>query len=344
MLAYLGTSAPRSYYKKVLVFSLAGALAIGCRLTVAPALFVLWIFLLLRAETTKNKIICIVLPIFAGVILFLPFLLADSKNFIFWNIEYHLASSFERRGWTAIREHLQIAPGVLMIMAAGIILIISRLKQFKIQELSALTASVAGIATQLSLKSVYGENSVPFVPLGAIGAAIILSKWKHFTKLCFVVLIFSVLAWLGPRPITNNYTVKALFNTANFVKTHTAPESPILTSLPIVAIEAQREVFENLEMGMFSVTCELSQDEARRLHLVTPKILTEWVKTEKAEAVVLNSFLSRWNFFWSVPSLQPVKPEDRLLFSQALKEHYNIAFKDYPFTVFLPKSTGPLEQ
>jgi len=338
ILAMLGISVPRSYYKKVLVFSIAGALAIGCRFTAAPAVFVLWLFLLLQAETTKNRVIGIVLPIFVQIMLLLPFLLANSENFIFWNISYHLGSSFNRRGWLSIRESLCLAPAVLVIITAGTILVILKLRQFKIQELSALFAAIAGIATQLSLKSAYGETLVPFIPLGAVGAATILSKWKYFRELCFAVLIFSMLAWSGPRPTTSDSTLKALFNTAKFVNANTTPEGPVLTSLPIIAIEAQRKVFENLEMGMFSLTSEIPEEKARRLHLVTPRILTELVETQKAKAIVLHSFPSLWNFYWSVPSLKKADPEQMSFFLQALNKYYNIAFVEHPFAVFLPKS------
>jgi hypothetical protein len=343
MLAMLGISLPRPYYKKALVFSAAGILAVGCRLTVAPAVFVLGVFLLLQAKTAKDKIIGVVWPVFTGVILLLPFLLADSENFIFWNIRYHLATTFNRKGWPTFTEHLRLAPGVLLIMAAGIILIISKIKRFKIQELSALAASAAGIFTQLGLKSSYGENSAPFVPLGAMGAAIILSKWEHFKERYFVILLLSVLMWLGARPTIDKHTPEALFNTAKFVKAHTDPGSSLLTCFPIVAIESQREVLDGLEMGTFSLTSEMSEAKARRLHIVTPGMLTEWVKTKKAGAVVLDCMPTTWNFYWSVPSLQQVNQKEMGFFTQALKEQYNLAFTECPFEVFLPKSTGRLE-
>ncbi len=339
MLATLGICIPWSYYRKVLLFTAAGVLAIGCRLTAAPAVGVLGVFLILQGRGTRDRIIAAVLPAAACLALFLPFFLADPENFIFWNVEYHAGTWVDRRGWDAISEHLWLAPGVLVLMLAGTVGAIAKFRQVNSRQWAVLLAGIVGIATQLSLRSPYGENSVPYVALGAVGAAAILTRWGWFKRFRAIVLMLPLLAWPGPKPVTEPFILKSLLNSAKFVEGYTSPDKLVLTPYPIVAIEANREVFEGMEMGKFALTSEMPEERARRLHLVTPRMLTELARSGRAAAVVLRSYRSVWNFGYSVPSLRPTNKEELNLFWQAVKQRYRIAFTQFPFVVAL--RSGP---
>lgn len=340
MLSALALCVPWSYYKKVVLFSVAGALAIGCRLTVFPAVLVLGLFLVLQADRTKDRIIAVALPLISGAVVFLPFFLAGQENFIFWNFGYHLASTINRRGWMSIEEHLWLAPGVLLMIVAAAIWIVRRPRQLEMRALGILLAAIAGIGTQLLLKSGYGENSVPFVGLAAVGTAALLSKWPWFKRLCPVVVLFPLLAFLVPRPVTEDNLLDSLYGSSEFLQAKTDPHERVLTSLPIVAIEAQREVFDNLEMGMFALTSEMSEQRARRLHLVTPGVLIGLIRAEKPPAVVLWQPRSPWNFGMSVPSLRPADPRQIDPFFEVLSQRYYLAHRRDKFTIALPKGQG----
>ena len=337
MLAALGICVPWSYYRKVLFFTAAGVLAIGCRLTAAPAVGVLGVFLILQGRGTRDRIIAAALPAAACLALFLPFFLADPENFIFWNVEYHAGSWSAPRVWEAIGEHLWLAPGVLVLMLAGTVGAIAKFRQVNRLQWGVLLAGIVGIATQLSLRSPYRENSVPYVALGAIAAAAILTRWGWFKRFRAIVLVLPLLAWPGPKPVTEPFILKSLLDSAKFVEDHTSPDERVLTPYPIVAIEANREVFDGLEMGKFALTCEMPEERARRLHLVTPRTLTELARSARTVAVVLRSYRSAWNFGYSVPGLRVANEREMNLFWQAVEQRYRIAFTQFPFVVALRK-------
>jgi hypothetical protein len=336
MLAAMATCVRWSYYNKVLLFTAAAVGAVGCRLTAAPVLLILWVFLILQAQSHKQRAIAVILAVLAEVGLILPFFLSDHENFWFWNVGYHLGTSFDRRGWLSIREHLEVAGVVLLLMIIGFAGAVVKLRRLKVQELGLFLAAVIGIALGLCMRSSYGEYAVPYVPLCAVGAAVMVSEFRRFQILWPALLVLCFVSWLGPRPETQDYMPDALLDTAKYVREHTSADGRVLTSFPIIAIEAEREVFRGLEMGKFAVTSEIPEDKARRLHLVTPGILTELVRTKEPGAVVLHGFPSRWNFAWSVPSLRPNEKQQMLIFFRTLDQHYHVAFKKHPFVVLLP--------
>ncbi len=336
ILAALGIAAPWLYYRKVLLFTLAGVFAVGTRLSAAPVVFVLWVFLILQADNLKKRIIAAVLPILAGIALVLPFLIADPENFIFWNLKYHLGSTIHRRGLLSIKEYLWLAPGTLLIIATALAALAIKIRQLKLWQLAIFISAIIGIVVQLSLKASYGEYSTPYMPLATVGATVIVSKFSWFKKLCPIIFVLPLLAYLGPKPLFDNYMPDALLNTAKFLRANTSAADKVLTSLPITAVQAQRKVFEGIELGKFALTSEMPEDKALRLHIITPRILVEMVETKKPAAVVINSFKSPWNFHWSIPSFNPADKQQIKLFFQTLNRNYHVAFKEHPFAVFLP--------
>ncbi|MHC4478288.1 MAG: hypothetical protein ACYTEL_21840 [Planctomycetota bacterium] len=344
VLSATGTYARWSYYKKTLLFTVAAVAAVGCRLTTVPVLFILWVFLILQAESHKQRTIAVILPVLAGIGVFLPFFLADRENFWFWNLGYHLATALDRRGWLSVKEHLELAPAVLLLMVVALAGVVIKLRRLKLQKAGLFLAAVIAITLELCMKSSYGANSATYLPLCAVGAAALISEYKWFQRAWPVFLVTSLLAWLGPGPMTQDYMPAALLDTAKFVREHTSANDRVLTSFPIIAIEAEREVFAGLEMGKFAVTSELPEDKARRLHLVTPAMLTELVATEQPGAVILHGFPSPWNFTWSVPSLRPNDRQQIATFFDTMNRHYYLGFKNERFAVLLPNRSSAAKQ
>src|SRR3990167_3685085 len=91
---------------KLLIIVAGGVLAIGCRLTIAPVVLLLWALFLWQRKTGKERVIAAIAMFTGCLIFFLPFYLASPENFIFWNLGYHLEAITNRGGWLSFYEHL----------------------------------------------------------------------------------------------------------------------------------------------------------------------------------------------------------------------------------------------
>ena len=155
---------------RIWVFSISAAIALGCRLTVLPGVWFMVIALAAKFTGIRKKIIlggsfgaCL-------IVVFLPFYLMGPENFLFWNIQYHLGSTFDRRQWSNILEYITLAPGIWFIMLVPSCLTIGAFKHVRFMEWGFLLAAWVGVLWNLFLKSNYGENATPFVAVGLLGA------------------------------------------------------------------------------------------------------------------------------------------------------------------------------
>ena len=116
-----------------------------------------------------------------------------------------------------------------------------------------------------------------------------------------------------------------------------APAGPILTPVPIVAVEADREVMPGTEMGMFSALHPKERTLARHLRMTTVKDLTIMVKKKIPAAIVMFRRGPNWNFRWIVPTLrrQPRRLHGRLL--KAINTEYRQTFGNNTLGVYLRK-------
>jgi hypothetical protein len=332
------------FNKKVILFSIFGGLAIACRLTVAPAVFVLWLYLIFVSNDFKQRLIVITSFITIELIIFLPFIFASPENFIFWNMGYHIKTTLERR---LPLEYLLMLPSIFILIISGLPAAAILKKNFKSPEVAVLIAATIAIFIQIIPKANYGTYAMPFVPMCAIGGSIILSdvKWNKYIYL--LLLLFPILYFTPYSPIKyipypiNHYIDRNWVNTLNkaeyFLREHTRANGYILTPFPILAIQADRNVFDGMEMGMFGVTDEIEENRAKKLHLMRYDELINIVKTRKAEAVVLNNYPSLWNFWWSVPSLAEVDQLKRNMLFTMLDENYRIAYMESPLVILVPK-------
>jgi len=324
------------YPLKALGCAVTGVFSIGARLTLAPAVGVLWVGLVLRANSRREGAVAAATIAGTSALAFLPFYLTDAENFMFWNLYYHLATTFDRRGWDAFREFVSLAPAVLCVSAGVLAWGAANLPKLRRSHPELLLAAVVGIVTQTVLKSSYGENATPFIPLAALGSVVMLARcnWSRPSWIKTCLALSPLLVLTCPLPPTQSRLSAAITQAAKLVRFHASPQSRVLTPLSIVALEADRRVAPRLEMGMFSLTTEMTEDEARRRHLVTPETLCRMVECGDAEVVVLDSLpTSQWNFHWTVPSLRPVEQRRMTPFYQCLRENYRPVFKNELFIV-----------
>jgi hypothetical protein len=335
--AAFGILMPMKYHIKAIIVLLGGLLAIGCRLSVAPFVFLLWGILFFQSDTSKQRIavVCFYLVICAGF--FLPFYLSSPENFMFWNIEYNTGSSFSRRGWTSVYEFLLLAPGTLLLASIGILIFFKNFQDHKVHEVGIFITAMVGITFHLLLRASYGEYSTPFIALLSLGAAVVAFRSEVF-KIVIIVILLSPLIYLkAPLPPRTQENIVALIKeTSEFIRATIPKGAKILTPLTLIAVQAGYDVVKGSEMGKFGLTTEIEVQRARRLGLLPYQDLISLVETQTPKAIIFGNRLN-WNFFWTVPSLKPVKKEFKNNFYQKLSENYYVAFYNAMFLVFLPK-------
>jgi len=343
MLSGITICMPGNYYKKMVLFSIAGSLAIGCRMPVAPTIIILWIYLISQGIRPKDKIITIVSFPGICILLLVPFYIASPDNFIFWNFEYNLGKDFKEK---FIASHFLLAPTTFLLMTCGLFSIMTDFKKIKSPEAGSLMAAVIGVASQLALNVSYFVYSIPFVALGTMGASVILSKSK-WLRIIFPIFLLFPLSYLTPlSPITylsldefiDNKWVDTLNNTVKFIHKKVPLDGKILTPYPIVAFQAGRNVIKGTEMGKFGITDEIGEVKAKNFHLKTHKQLIKLIDTLEPDVVILtNNLLHPYNFSLSVPSLNDIRTKKRVQFFDTLSKYYYIGFFESPLLVFLPK-------
>ncbi len=84
----------------------------------------------------------------------------------------------------------------------------------------------------------------------------------------------------------------------------TAKDGPILTPMPMIAVEAGRPVITRTEMGMFSAMDPREAKKAEAFQFTTLPEITGRVSSKEPTAIAMLAGDSRWNFEWATPSLE----------------------------------------
>ncbi len=336
IIAVLGIFLDGPFPVRLLLAAGGGILAVGCRLSVLPAVIILWGVFFIGTGSRKEKGITLGSIIAGAAALFLPFYFAAPENFSFWNLHYHLQSTFNRRGLEPLLEVFHISPIVVIIIVVGVVYSFLNVKNSKVQTGGVLLAAWIGIIFQLCLKSSYGENVVPFIAMGSIASLSVIQseKWLFWIKIGVVISPGVYLFLDGPD--TSQKWSDIVTEPAAYIRANTDREGKILTPFPLIAVEADREVFKRVEMGKFAVTLEMDKARAERLHLLTFEELLQIIEEREPAAIVLTKSASSWNFNWSVPSLQSVPKGKGMLFYRSIMQKYSVVFENQIFRIMVP--------
>ena len=333
------------YNLKVILFSIFGVLAISCRLTVAPAVIILWAFLVWEGTDQRQKLKAIITFIAVGLTILLPFFIASPDNFIFWNIGYHIICTIHRR---IFYEHILASPSIFIMISLAVPLAFHLKKKLTSHEVALLLAAIAGIISQMIPKASYACYTMLFSTMGVIGGSIILSdfKWKKYIYAFLVIFPLIYLTPLNPfnyLPLPVNVFIDDNWNNTlneagNFLRANTHANDLLLTPFPVMAIESDREIFHGMEMGMFTITDTMDQTRARNLNLMHYDHLIDIVRNRKAKAIIIDSNQnSFYNFFVSMPHFEPVNPERINLLYYFLARNYQVVYEREPLKIIMPK-------
>jgi 4-amino-4-deoxy-L-arabinose transferase-like glycosyltransferase len=325
----------REPMRRALSFGLLGSLAVGCRIPVAPAVFVLWLFLIAQAETPRDRRWILLAPPLIGVSLALPFALADPQAFFYWNLQYHAAAARSTRLVAASQLPYHVLPLLALLGVAGLAAKGEWRVHFK-EERAFLTAGLLGVAAQFLAHGIYAEYATPCLPLLALGVARVGQRSLRLgwpVALAGVIAV-SALPFQPPQAPRNRLLVKGMVECTEFLRGRLQRGSTVLTPYPIVVTGAGLEVLPGLEMGYFGITDELSAERAARLKVTTLERLRELVVQRRADAIVLSRYLP--NFPNSIPSCTRIPPERLLPFREAVREHYRAVFLNDDFLVLVP--------
>lgn len=326
---------------RAIVFTLAATLAVGCRLTCLPVAGFLGIAMLLEARRPRDRILIFALPTLVISLTFLPFILAAPRAFLFDVVKYHLASVFDRQSLAGWLDWWEIAPGAVLLFVAGLATSGQIIKKRDWPYIPLLLAGLAGILLPMASKSAYGEYIVPTTTVAtAIGIlACVEHGGYHQSAALKFLWVLPALVLLQPLPKESQDHLTSVNETALFIKEKAKP-GPMLTPLPIVAVESGRSVVPGTEMGIFAAMGPdvRSGILAPKYKYTTLRELTDLVSAKEPAVIVLQKGNSPWNFAWQVPTLRRQPKSLHNKFLEAVKEHYqSAAVFGHFFEVFLPK-------
>jgi hypothetical protein len=352
-------------YRKTALVALFGALAAGCRLSLAPVAAAYIIALAIAAQGKKQRLLVpAISAVIAGVML-LPFLFAAPDNMIFFVYEYHTASVFTRRGLKLLIEWWQMSPAAIILFGAGLLCMPALARKKLWTEITLAAGLLLGLTLPMLPASAYGNYIVPvLLSAAAVGAvALWSSERRSLFSIRQIIWLLPLLVLLHPLPRTfdglqsNGEKVASIAGyVGNAIRFHppagdartstsvrsvasflneNAPPGPILTPMPIVATEAGREIMPGTDMGMFTVMGAEDRERAENLRLVTLDQLVAMVNKREPAAIVLRNKNSPWNFMWRAPSLRRQPPNHYARFLQALQANYAPAHEAGFFVVLL---------
>ncbi|HVO50080.1 MAG TPA: glycosyltransferase family 39 protein [Thermoanaerobaculia bacterium] len=336
-LAFASLENPRARLAATLA---CGALAAGCRLSLAPFGALLALALVLEMRRVSFAVLAAALGAAFGFAVYGPFLLADPEATLFWTVRFHLASVVERRGAPSLAEAFALAPAAAVLAAAALALWRrSRSADRGAAAARALfAAALATAAANLLVRAPYGGYLTPVVGVVAVsGARLLFGALPARRGVAAATLVLAAAAGAALfRPALRPAGLDDVAGAAAFVRARTAPSARIACTLPEVALEAGRDVLPGLEMGKFGFTEEMTPARAARLHLAHASVLEEALRDRTVGAVVLSQSRN-WNFGWSAPSLRPTSRETLARLRAALDAGWKVGDANETVLVLVPR-------
>mgnify|MGYP001332583156 CR=1 FL=1 len=329
--------------------ALFGVLAIGCRLTVAPAVAAIYLYPTIRILRQKTGLLWVLIPpLFFASALLCPFFLLAPDNTYFWTWQYHILSTLPKRPIIQVfGEFTVMAPGLLLVACYSLWYGIKSKSTGKhsTHYLFCLGAGLFGAAVNIITTSFYAEYAVMFTPLILLGAGGLITQESAPRELApkQMILLAGCALSLAIFCLSNKdrYIRPGYIESVKAAGAHlaqcTAPNALVITSMPEILLQADRQGHRQLAMGCFSVTGDMPENQATTLGMMHINQLLRELYQGSADALVL------WNganFEYSAPSMCYFTKETHKLTAETIKRNYEPSFSNRYFTVLVRKPTS----
>ena len=326
--------------RRVLATLLFGALAAGCRLSMLPFPFLLATSVVWKERRLAFAAWTALAAAGSLALVYGPFFLADAPNTLFWNLTFHLSTALERRGLVPVREALLVCPAALLVIPLGLAGAM-RTRADSSDQAHALrwllAASSLTTAINLAVRAPYGGYIAPAVGVLVVSAVLLARRAStHVRAVTLLCLASGIAGTALVQAAFSPSSLEDLARAAAFLRARTKPGALVATTVPEVAIDADREVLPGLDMGKFGLTEEMPEDRALRLKMATPASLEKAFRGGQISAIVLSQSRN-WNFGWSAPSLKSTSPAALARLRRALDDRWRVAYANDRYLVLLPR-------
>jgi hypothetical protein len=331
---------PGPLWRRGIVFAVAGACAIACRLSCAPMVALLAIPLLIEAGSLRRALELLGVFLAVGAAVFLPFVLSSLSNFIFDVWQFHVLSGIERNFEAQALQWWNVASPAVVLLVVGLFGLPRLIKAHRWAEIALIAAGLVGVTTPMIPESAWGVYVAAGVPLAAAGGVIVLwsagGKWRYPLRYVVWALPLLSLVLILPPEVSEGAATE-VEEVGAFLRNE-VEEGPLLTPLGIVAVEAGRDVIPGTEMGAFSAMHSDDAELARELKMTTLNDLTRSV-LDQEPAAIIKTIDPRpwivWNFRWAMPSLDTQPLEQIYAFEDALSECYEPVWRTQTMEVYI---------
>jgi len=325
----------------LILLSLCGVLAVGCRLTVAPTVVILWLGYCRIHAKSISTILLFSTPLLFTILLFGPFVVADPDNAYFWMWGYHTQSMIMPARIASIVNLPLFAPGITVIAIFGLVGALHQYSQERFPGFCVILAGAIGAILNVAASGVYLEYAVPCMGLIILGSGTVLApfpftrRWYYPSALlCALVSIASF--FMQDRNWGKGNYLADIKAGGHFIASQSTPDDQLLTSMPELALAAKRSLYPRSEMGKFAITIEMSPQKAFHRRMLSFGELV-YLTEQGIPKVIGLSAHQRWSFSWSIPSLNTLPDEYYKDFCAALIARYNCTFTNESFIVYTRK-------
>jgi hypothetical protein len=328
---------------KLVVLSLACVLAVGCRLTVAPSVVILWLGLAYEERRRISPILTVAVPATLALLTLGPFVAADPSNAVFWCMLCHVQTVLPRMRAAVLVQSVLAAPAFCAAAAAALLALRRREGPGPSPATWITAAGIFGWVFGVAVPGMYPDYSTPFLPLVMLGCGCSLAgkpaRTSFLACACIMGASAGGLLLEHDKFLSGDYP-KSVERVAEYVRQSTQPTDPVLTPMPEVALQAGRDAFPHLEMGKFGLTGEMADSAANARHLLTRDQLVRAVSLQRPPIIVLSRYHDA-NFAWSLPSMLSFTGSAYREFANGLLARYDCTYADAYFMVFEKKGAKP---
>jgi 4-amino-4-deoxy-L-arabinose transferase-like glycosyltransferase len=358
----------KSSWRKSTLLSVLAVLGVACRLPAAPFFGLLWLAALWDGDrpTTRGVVIALAALIFSAAAVFLPFVIAAPEQTRFWIYDFHRISVPQKDWHVQWNDLVGLAPAVWLaaIMAAGFRAFAR--SSWKQPEIAVAAAALVALAANLLPGGTYQEYGVPFLLPLAASSLILLEPavstfpaWRRFlvtgALLLTSVALIPAIDWSKLVPEQRQFLSallplsvppydfalpESIAAARTTVQRWLPPGQPFVGPATMLAVEADRPIPRRYRMGAFTCTLDYDAAKADRLHLAT---FPEFMQQVRDLGVPIVGFYTetKFNYAWSVPSLEFQPPEAFDSLHLLLLRDFVIAHSDRNFVVVVRHASLP---